>query len=214
MGNSIKVILKKDIPNLGEEGDVEIVKVGYARNYLFPNGLALDYSLKNRNILKRQTDAIAKKKLEKKENSLLLKQKLEETKVSIEINAGEKGRLYGTVTTSHIFDELTKLDFPIDKKKIDLKEHIKFAGLYKFTVHIYQDIYAEVALEVIAKQEEKKEDNRRPKRKKRYDRHDNFDFGDKKEENKNKKEHNQKEGNKIEKEHNQKEQNKDDVTKS
>ncbi len=175
MGNNIKVILKKDIPSLGEEGDVEIVKVGYARNYLFPNGLAVDYSLKNRNLLKRQTDAIAKKKLEKKENSLQLKQKLEEVKISIEISAGDKGRLYGTVTTNHIFDELTKLGFSLEKKKIELKEHIKFAGAYKFTVHIYQDISAEVTLEVIAKQEEKKEDTRRPKRKKRFDnRYDNF----------------------------------------
>ena len=197
MGNSIKVILKKDIPNLGEEGDVEVVKVGYARNYLFPNGLVVDYSLKNRNTLKRQTDAIAKKKLEKKENSLQLKQKLEESKVSIEINAGEKGRLYGTVTTGHIFDELTKLGFSVEKKKIELKEHIKFSGLYKFTVHIYQDIYAEVALEVIAKQEEKKEDNRRPKRKKRYDRYDRYDKHDNADyENKKEKEQNKDDGDK------------------
>jgi large subunit ribosomal protein L9 len=173
MGN-IKVILKKDIPNLGEEGDIKNVKKGYARNFLFPKKIAVDYSLSNRNIFEKQKDAIEKRKLQKKENAKELMEKLEKEKISITITSGDKGRLYGTVTSSLIVDEINKLGYTLDRKAIELKEHIKFAGTYKFTVHIYQDIYATLELTVIAKKEEKKEDTR-PKRKRRFNKYSHYD---------------------------------------
>jgi large subunit ribosomal protein L9 len=175
MGNNIKVILRKDVPILGEEGDIKSVKAGFARNYLFPRELAVDYSPQNRNIFEKQKAAIEKRKLEKKDHAKELKDKLEATKVSISIPSGDKGRLYGTVTTALITDELVKSGFNIDKKKVELKEHIKFAGAYKISVHVYQDIYASVDLTVIAKQEEKKEENRPPRRKKRYNRFSEYE---------------------------------------
>lgn len=174
MGN-LKIILKKDIPNLGEEGDIKSVKAGYARNFLFPRKLAVDFSLKNRNIFEKQKDVIEKKKLQKKENAKELKAKLENEKISISISSGDKGRLYGTVTSTQICEEITKLGYTIDRKMIELKEHIKFAGTYKFSVHIYQDIYAAMELTVLAKKEEKKEDTR-PKRKKRFNKYSNYDM--------------------------------------
>jgi len=158
---TIKVILKKDVANLGEEGDIKIVKAGYARNFLFPKGLAVDYSLKNRNILEKQKELIEKKRLAKKENAKELKEKLENLKISIAIQAGEKGRLYGTVTTAQVAEELHKLGFDIEKKKIEIKEHIKVAGTYKAYIHIYQDISATIELEIIPKYEEKKHTERK-----------------------------------------------------
>lgn len=163
MGN-IKVILNKDIINLGEEGDIKLVKRGYARNYLFPKDLACDYSERNVKILDSKKEYLDKKKENKRENAEQLKEKLEAAKISIEVPAGDKGRLYGTVTSNNIGDELTKLDFNIDKRKIDLKEHIKFGGTYKYRIHLYESIYAEMELEVIAKEE--KHEDKRPKGKK------------------------------------------------
>lgn len=163
---TVKVILKQDIPNLGEEGDVREVKRGYARNFLFPKKFAVDYSLKNKNILEKQRGAIEKKRLAKKENANELKAKLESEKVEIEIAAGEKGRLYGTVTTMQIAESLAAKGFTIDRREVVLKEHIKFSGTYKYRIHLYQDIYAEMELVVIAKQEEKKADVKGKKRKK------------------------------------------------
>lgn len=167
MGNT-KIILKKDVASLGEEGDVKVVKCGYARNYLFPNGLAVDYSVQNRNILERQKGLLEKRKLMKKENAKELKAKLETEKISISIACGDNGRLYGTVTNMQVEEEIKKLGYEIDKKKIELKEHIKFSGNYKILVHLYEDITASVDLEVLAKVEEKKEE-RKQKRRKRYD---------------------------------------------
>lgn len=161
---TIKVILKKDMPNLGEEGDIKVVRTGYARNFLFPKGFAVDFSLKNRNALEKQKDIIEKRRLLKKENAKELKEKLENVKVSISILAGEKGRLYGTVTTSQVAEELNKLGFDIDRKKIEIKEHIKVGGMYKAYIHIYQDIYATIDLEIIPKYEEKKQDQSRQRK--------------------------------------------------
>jgi len=185
MGN-IKIILKKDVANLGEEGDIKNVKAGYARNFLYPQGFAVDYSIKNKNIYEKQKAAIEKRKLDKKDHAKELKDKLEETKISLSISAGDKGRLYGTVTTSLIHAEIEKLGFNIDRKKIELKEHIKVAGNYKFNVHLYQDINATMDLAVIAKQDEKKEDDRssRRKRKNFRNRDDVYSNNDKDEDNK------------------------------
>ncbi len=152
----VKVILKKDITNFGEEGDVKKVKRGYARNFLLPTGVAVEYSAHNKQILDAQKEKIENKRLQKKENANELSKKLELVKVELKIPAGDKGRLYGTVTNSAIADELIKMGFDLDKRQVDLKEHIKYGGSYKYQVHLYQNIYANMILEVIPVQEEKK----------------------------------------------------------
>lgn len=157
MGN-MKVILKKDMPTLGEEGDIKVVKKGYARNFLFPNGLVLEFNKHNRNILESRKEIIEKKKEQKRNDAVLLKEKLEKEIVKIEMPSGDKGRLYGTVTNTNISDELAKVEYNIEKKNIELIEHIKFSGNYKYRIHLYQDIYAEMQLEVVAIKEKKKDE--------------------------------------------------------
>ncbi|MCK4796698.1 MAG: 50S ribosomal protein L9 [Spirochaetes bacterium] len=161
---SIKIILKQDIPNLGEEGDIKFVKRGYARNYLLPQKKARNYSKQNINILETQKEYLENKKLTKIENANKLKEKLENEKISLPIQAGEKGRLYGTVTTSSIIEELNKLEYQIDKKEIELKEHIKFGGIYKYRIHLYHDIYAIMELNVIATQDKKQNINQKKRK--------------------------------------------------
>lgn len=162
-----KVILVKDVYNLGEEGDIKDVKRGYARNYLIPQGFAVDYTLQNRNTLAKRSAAIEKKKLQKKENAGALKVKLEAEEILVKIPAGEKGRLYGTVTTSQIVEELTAKGYELDKRNVEISDHIKIAGKYKVSVHLYNDIYAEIPLVVEGIVEEKKNEGRRPSRKKK-----------------------------------------------
>lgn len=158
--SSTKIILVKDVYNLGEEGDVKDVKRGYARNFLIPQGLAVDNSLQNRNTLEKKRALIEKKKLEKKQNAGLLKEKLQSEVITISVPAGDKGRLYGTVTNAQIYDEIIKKGYTVDRKSVELKEHIKVAGKYKFSVHLYNDVYADMDLVVAAQNEEKKTDHR------------------------------------------------------
>ena len=164
-----KIILRKDVPGLGEEGDIKVVKKGYAMNYLYPNGFAVDYCLKNKNILEKQQSTIEKKRLEKKENAKELKGKLEGVKVSIEVPAGDKGRLYGTVTSMQIEEKIAALGYTVDRKNIVIKDHIKNGGKYKFSVHLYNDIYADMELEVIPVAQKEEKPERPQRRRRRYE---------------------------------------------
>ena len=164
-----KIILRKDVPGLGEEGDIKVVKKGYAMNYLYPNGFAVDYCLKNKNILEKQQSTIEKNRLEKKENAKELKGKLEGVKVSIEVPAGEKGRLYGTVTSMQIEEKIAALGYTVDRKNIVIKDHIKSGGKYKFSVHLYNDIYADMELEVIPVAQKEEKPERPQRRRRRYE---------------------------------------------
>jgi large subunit ribosomal protein L9 len=170
--STIKVILKKDIPNLGEEGDVKNVKKGFARNFLFPKDLAFDYSKNNRDLLETRKEVIANKKVQKREDAVKFKEKIQAEKISIPVSAGDKGRLYGTVTTSMIAEQLHAKGYTtLEKKNIELKEHIKFSGNYKYRIHLYQDVYADMDLEVVAAIEKKHEE--KPVKKRRgYRRHE------------------------------------------
>ncbi len=168
----VKVILKKDILNFGEEGDVKRVKRGYARNFLLPTGAAVEFSIQNQKILDAQKERIEKKKLQKKEHANELAKKLESVSVKLNIPSGDKGRLYGTVTNNAICEQLVVDGYEIDRRQIELKDHIKYGGSYKFRIHIYQEIYANMTLDVIPVQEEKKQ---APVRKKRNYRRDEAD---------------------------------------
>lgn len=160
----INIILKKDVNSLGEEGDIKRVKRGYAFNYLLPQNLAVDCTLNNKNILEKQKDAIEKRRLQKAENANELKEKLEKVKIQIDIPAGDKGRLYGTVTNIAVAEAINEQGFDIDKKNIDIGEHIKHGGDFQIRVHIYHDIYAVVQLTVNPVFEEKKEVSQKGKR--------------------------------------------------
>ena len=164
-----KIILRKDVPGLGEEGDIKVVKKGYAMNYLYPNGFAVDYCLKNKNILEKQQSTIEKKRLEKKENAKALKEKLEGVKVSIEVPAGDKGRLYGTVTSMQIEEKIAALGYTVDRRNIVIKDHIKNGGKYKFSVHLYNDIYADMEIEVIPVAQKEEKPERPQRRRRRYE---------------------------------------------
>lgn len=177
--SSIKVILSKDIPSLGEEGDVKSVKRGYARNYLFPKGLAVVCSKRNLQEIESKKEYFEKRKLEKIEYANKLKEKLETKKVKVSVSAGEKGRLFGTVTALNIAEELSKdeelknIGFVVDRKQIELTDHIKFQGVYKYRIHLYKDIYANMELTVEAIVEKEKDEKGKKRfnkdRKGRYD---------------------------------------------
>ena len=141
---TIKVILKEDISNLGEAGDVKSVKKGYARNFLFPKDLVMDFSKQNKKMLEAKKDFYEKKKLEKKENAVKLKEKLEQESISITISAGDKGRLFGTVTNTVIAEKLVELNYTmIEKKAIELKENLVENTNSEYTyIRIFMQIWS------------------------------------------------------------------------
>lgn len=157
----MKIILNQDVINLGEEGDVVVVKDGYARNYLLPTGAAVIYNKANANIFKRKADMIEKRKIEKRAEAASLKEKLDAVSLELVVPAGESGKLFGSVTSQMVQEALSKLGFEIEKKKIEVATHaIKMTGVYTITVHLYENESSQIKLSVVSeaqlKEREKK----------------------------------------------------------
>ncbi len=148
----MQIILKKDVQNLGEAGDMLQVKDGYARNYLFPNNLA---ELATKGAVKNREQNLAriKAKQEKMHNEALeLAKRIEELgKIELSAKAGELGKLFGTITTKKLAEELfEKLGTEIDKKELTLNAPINKVGEYELTVKLTSKVKTQLAVVVTA----------------------------------------------------------------
>ena len=152
----MKIILTQDVINLGEEGDVRVVKDGYARNYLLPTGAAVLFNKTNAAIFASRAAAIEKRKQEKRDAAKSLKEKLDALTLELIVPAGDSGKLFGSVTSVMVQDELAKLGFEIERKKIEVASHdIKMTGSYHVLVHLYESESATVKLVVKSEAEVK-----------------------------------------------------------
>ena len=152
----MKIILNQDVANLGEEGDIVVVKAGYARNYLLPKGLAVLHTKANLAIFASRAEAIEKRKELKRKESASLRDKLSELELKIVVTAGESGRLFGSVTNQMVQNELAKLGYEIERKKIEVPTHtIKMTGTYTVHVRLYEGDVADIKLVVASESVEK-----------------------------------------------------------
>jgi large subunit ribosomal protein L9 len=147
----MKVILNEDVNHLGEVGDIKNVANGYARNFLFPRQLAFPYNEVTVAFFEGRKEEIEAKKAEKRAASASLKERLEANGFEVSMSAGPSGKLYGAVTNNTVSDVLKNAGFDIDRKKISIVGlTIKHTGKYTVTIHLYEDQYASVTLEVFA----------------------------------------------------------------
>lgn len=169
----MKVILNQDVPNLGELGDVKDVASGYARNYLFPRSLALAFNQRTVALFERRKTEIEELKATKRSASAGLKEKLEAEEITVDVPAGQNGKLYGAVTGQIVVDELAKKGIEIDRKKIEIPgRSIKSIGNYKLLVHLYEREEATLHLVVKGhevKSEAKPEESAPKPRRRRYE---------------------------------------------
>jgi large subunit ribosomal protein L9 len=149
----MKVILNKDLATLGEEGDVKDVARGYARNYLFPRGIALPYTPRTVKLFEARKEEIEAKKAQKRQDAMGLKERLENLELTLTMPAGANGKLYGAVTSQTVADELAKQGFQIERKRIDLSgTGIKNAGKYRAIIRLYENSQAEIQLIIIGQE--------------------------------------------------------------
>jgi len=149
----MKVILNKDLAPLGEEGDVKDVAKGYARNFLFPRGIALPFTPRMIKLIEGRRAEIDARKEQKRLDARGLKEKLDSLELNIIMPAGANGRLYGAVTNQTIADELVKNGFQIERKRIELAGNgFKSVGKYKAAIKLYENQSAEISISVIAQE--------------------------------------------------------------
>ena len=146
----MKVILKQDIKNVGKKDQIINAADGYARNFLFPKGLAVPADSGNLNDLKAKNDAKAAQKERDLENSKKLANELKDKTVTISVKGGNNGKLFGGVTSKEISVALKEqLKVDIDKKKI-ITDIIKQEGIFKVNLKLQEGVIAEVNVHVKA----------------------------------------------------------------
>jgi large subunit ribosomal protein L9 len=145
----MQVILKKDIDKLGRAADVVSVKDGYARNYLFPRGLALQACPANLRIVGQQKKKEAHLKEQRKNQAQALAAKIASVSCTILVQAGEDGRLFGSVTNQDIAAAFGQEGIDIDRRKIELAEPIKEVGVFKINVRLHPEVAAETKIWIV-----------------------------------------------------------------
>lgn len=152
----MKVILNKDVKHLGEEGDTKVVADGYARNFLFPRKLALPYTPAVVKLFEGRKAEIEARKAQKRADAASDKEKIEALNLSIAVPASATGKLYGAVSTQTVVDLLAKEGFEYERKRIEIPGvTIKTTGKYKVNVKLYENVNAELHLEVLGQVDQK-----------------------------------------------------------
>jgi len=145
----MQVILTKDVKGTGKAGEIVKVSDGFARNMLFPKGLAIEATNANVKSLEKQKANEAAKKAEEKAAAVELAKNLEDVKVVIKTKSGEGGRLFGSITSKDIAEETKKqTGLVIDKKKIQLNSPIKNIGKFDIKVKLYPEVVGTLTVEV------------------------------------------------------------------
>ena len=144
----MKVILKEDVQNLGQQGDVVEVKPGYARNYLMPQKLAILFTKQQKKSIE-EAQIVEKRKLEREKDQLesVLKQ-VEDLNLSLKMQSEEDNKLFGSVTKLDIVKLLEENGISIDKKYIDLSSPIKTLGEHKVNIVFTKEMSGSFTLTV------------------------------------------------------------------
>ena len=145
----MKIILKKDVANLGDAGEIVEVKTGYARNYLIPQGFA---TVATPSALKQHEETLrqrAHKEAKIVADAQALAAKIEAVEVKLAAKVGESGKLYGAVTANQVADALAEAGIEVDKKNVTVPE-IKELGEFEAKVKCYKGVFANVKVLVSA----------------------------------------------------------------
>ncbi|HEY5440326.1 MAG TPA: 50S ribosomal protein L9 [Gemmatimonadaceae bacterium] len=145
----MEIILRRTVENLGHPGDVVTVKNGYARNFLLPRGFAFEATPGNLKRIGAERRGLEVAENERRDSAGDLAKKLEEVQLTFSARVGEEGKLFGSVTSADIAEQLATQGFNIDKRLIDLHDPIKALGVYRVPVKLHADVKPEIRVWVI-----------------------------------------------------------------
>ena len=147
----MKVLFKKDVPDVARAGQVKEVADGYARNFLIPRGLAVAATGAALKQVAETQAAAARHAATEEQTARDLKARLEAQPVVIEAKAGAQGRLYGSITTADVASELQRqLGAEVDRRHLEIPEPVRHVGSYQVTARLHRSVTATITVEVRA----------------------------------------------------------------
>ena len=146
----VKLILREDVPSLGDAGDVVSVKPGFARNYLLPQGKAIHATDANVSELEHHKRVVTERVTRERRTFEAQRDRLQAQRLEFTAQAGEEGKLFGSVTASQIAEELAAKGIEIDRRKIQLEEPIREVGAHTVLIRLHREIVANVKVKVTA----------------------------------------------------------------
>lgn len=144
-----EIILTQEIRKLGEKGDIVRVADGYARNFLFPQQMAIPATKANRNQIGEMKVAADREAARLRGDAEKLAQVLKEISLEFTERAGDSGQLFGSITTRDIAAELEKLGYTIDRHKIVIRIPIRMVGEHEVVIHLHRDVDIPIAVRVL-----------------------------------------------------------------
>lgn len=146
----VKVILREDIPRLGDAGEVVSVRPGFARNFLLPQGKAILATESSVKALDHHQRVIADRLSREKKTLEGEKARIEAIQLEIAVQVGEEGKLFGSVTAAQIAELLAAQGVSVERRKIELGEPIKEVGEHRVPLRLHREVVAQVRLNVRA----------------------------------------------------------------
>jgi large subunit ribosomal protein L9 len=146
----MKIILKENLKNLGAQGDVVMVKDGYANNYLFPRGLAVMATSSNIKIQEENNRQGALKREKMKADAMSTSEKLQNLTITIAMKVGANDKIFGSITPLQVSQALKNAGFDIDRRKIEVPADIKTIGKYEATINLHRDVAINIGVDVVS----------------------------------------------------------------
>lgn len=147
----MKVIFLKDVKKQGKKNEIKEVSDGYATNYLIKKGYAVRYTKKSSEILDGQMENDRLQDEERTKKAKEVKEKLEKESVTFNVSTGKDGKVFGSVSTKQICEELNKRGYSIDKRMINMKESLSTLGNFYIDIELYKKVVAKLKVELISK---------------------------------------------------------------
>ena len=136
----MEVILKEDVPKLGNRGEVVKVAEGYGRNFLLPRKLAIEANAANKAVIEQMKAAAVRRSAKEKSEAEALSKQFDGLEVKFQRKSGENDQLFGSVTSGDVADALEKKSFHIDRRKIQLHEPLKTIGEFTVPIKLHRDV--------------------------------------------------------------------------